>query len=59
MGLVYAEIELINGGDLALVRRNHLKKEEVKQMTITMLVNTKTYMLAINENIQEQFATAN
>ena len=59
MGLVYAEIELINGGDLALVRRNYLKKEEVKQMTITMLVNTKTYMLAINENIQEQFATAN
>jgi len=54
MGLVYAEIELINGGDLELVRRGFMDKDEVKRMWVTALVDTGSYMLAINENIQEQ-----
>lgn len=54
MGLVYAEIELINGDDLALVRRNFIGEDEVKRMRVTALVDTGSYMLAINENIQEQ-----
>lgn len=54
MGLVYAEIELINGDDLALSRRNIIREEEVKRMRVTALVNTGSYMLCINENIQEQ-----
>ncbi len=54
MGLVYAEIELINGDDLALVRRHYIGEEEVKRMRVTALVDTGSYMLAINKNIQEQ-----
>jgi clan AA aspartic protease len=54
MGLIYAEIELINGGDLELVRRGYMDKDEVKRMWINALVDTGSYMLAINENIQEQ-----
>ena len=54
MGLVYAEIELINGGDLEMARRNIIGQEEVKRMTVTALVDTGSYMLCINENIQEQ-----
>ncbi len=54
MGLVYAEIQLINGGDLELVRRGYIDKDEVKQMWVTALVDSGSYMLAINENIQEQ-----
>ena len=54
MGLVYAEIELINGEDLALARRSIIGEEEVKRMHVTALVNTGSYMLAINESIQEQ-----
>ncbi len=54
MGLVYAEIELINGDDLALSRRNYISDEEIKRMCVTALVDTGSYMLAINENIQEQ-----
>src|ERR1700712_394191 len=54
MGLVYAEIELINGGDLELVRRGYIDKDEVKRMWVTALVDSGSYMLAINENIQEQ-----
>ncbi len=54
MGLVYAEIEIINGGDLVLVRRGFMDQDEIKRMWVTALVDTGSYMLAINENIQEQ-----
>ncbi len=54
MGLVYAEIELINGEDLVLSRRNIIGEDEVKRMLVKVLVDTGSYMLAINENIQEQ-----
>jgi clan AA aspartic protease len=54
MGLIYAEIELINGGDLELARRKFIGEDEVKRMSITALVDTGSYMLAINENIQAQ-----
>ena len=54
MGLVYAEIKLINGEDLILAKRHIIGEEEVKEMYVNMLVDTGAYMLAINENIQEQ-----
>jgi clan AA aspartic protease len=54
VGLVYADIELINEDDLALVRRNKLDKDEVKRMHINMLVDSGAYMMYINESIQEQ-----
>lgn len=54
MGLVYADITLINGEDLILARRHIIGEDEVKQMTINMLVDSGAYMMAINETIQEQ-----
>lgn len=54
MGLVYADIELINGDDLAMVRRGYMGDDEVKSMRVNALVDTGSYMLCINENIQEQ-----
>jgi len=54
MGLVYADIELINGEDLGLARRGYMDQDDVKRMRINALVDTGSYMLAINENIQEQ-----
>lgn len=54
MGLVYADIQLINGGDLEMVRRGYMDKDEVKSMWVNILVDTGSYMLAINESIQEQ-----
>ncbi len=54
MGLIYAEIELINGEDIALARKNIIGEDEIKSMTVNMLVDTGSIMLAINENIQEQ-----
>ena len=54
MGLVYADIEIINSDDLALARRSILNKDEVKKMLVNMLVDSGAYMMAINETIQEQ-----
>jgi clan AA aspartic protease len=54
MSLVYADITLINGGDLEMAKRHIIGDDEVKQMTIKMLVDSGAYMTGINETIQEQ-----
>jgi clan AA aspartic protease len=54
MGLVYANIELINGDDLALSRRFYIGEDEIKRMHINALVDTGSYNLCINEEIQSQ-----
>ncbi len=54
MGLVYAEIELINGGDLEMARRHIIGEEEIRKMPLNILVDTGAYYLCINETIQEQ-----
>jgi predicted aspartyl protease len=54
MGLVYTEIELINGEDLALQRHHIIGEDEVKRMMVKALVDTGSYMLCINEEIQAQ-----
>ncbi len=54
MGIIYAEIELINGDDLALARRHVIGEEEVKRMTVKMLVDTGSVYMCINQSVQEQ-----
>ena len=54
MGLVYAEIDLLNGGDVYLHRQGLLKEDEVKQVRVGALVDTGAYMLSINETIRAQ-----
>jgi len=58
MGQVHAEIEIINGGDLEMARRGIIDKDEVKRIWVTAIVDTGYYMLAINQNIQEQLQLA-
>jgi len=54
MGLVYAEVELINGADMANASSNFIEKDSIRKMKVNMLVDSGAYMLAINENIQQQ-----
>ena len=54
MGLVYADIELINGDDLALRRRGIIEEKEIKRTNIRAMVDSGAYMLAINETIKNQ-----
>jgi clan AA aspartic protease len=54
MGLIYADIELINGEDLVLARRNYIGDDEIKSMRVNMLVDMGSVYMCINESIQEQ-----
>ena len=54
MGLIYAEIELINGEDLVLARRNYIGEDEIKHMRVNMVADTGSVYMCINESIQEQ-----
>ena len=58
MGLIYADIELINADDLACVRRHVIGEEEVKRIKVKMLVDTGSIYMCINESVQEQLQLA-
>jgi clan AA aspartic protease len=54
MGLVYADIELINSFELIACKKGIIPKSEVKRMKISALVDSGAYMLSINEEIKLQ-----
>jgi clan AA aspartic protease len=54
MGLVYADIELINADDIVLAKNFVIGEEEIKRASINFLVDSGAYNLCINENIQAQ-----
>ena len=54
MGLVYTEIELINGEDLSMARHKLMDPTEVKRAKITTKGDPSFYMLCINEAVQEK-----
>jgi clan AA aspartic protease len=54
MGLIHAEIELINAEDVGLARKNYIDQDEIKKIRIDMLVDTGAYNLCINEEVQAQ-----
>jgi len=58
MGLVHANIDLINGADLVLFRRGYIKEKDIKKMKVKALVDSGAYMLAINENVKVQLDLA-
>jgi hypothetical protein len=58
MGLVYAEIELINAVDLGMLRRYKIGNDEVKRMTVKMMVDSSSVYMFINETVREQLDLA-
>lgn len=54
MGLVYAEIDLVNGGDVYLYRQGKLEEDKIKQVAVKALVDSGAYMLSINETVKTQ-----
>ncbi len=54
MGLVYAELDILNGGDVYLNRQGLLDESEIKKVNVTALVDSGAYMLSINENLKTQ-----
>jgi len=54
MGLVHAEITLKNAWDIASVRRGYIKEPDIRQTTVTAMVDTGSLNLVINEDIRHQ-----
>jgi clan AA aspartic protease len=54
MGIIKAEIELVNPSDIVLAESGHLSENNIRKVEITALVDTGAYMLCINEEIQAQ-----
>ncbi len=54
MGLVYAEIELFNAGEMYEFRKGLIAEESIKRVKVTSLVDTGSYMLTINDSIRNQ-----
>jgi len=53
MGLIYAEVELINSTDVVNSRRYLIGEEEIRSMRVTMLVDSGSFLMVINETIME------
>jgi clan AA aspartic protease len=54
MGLVYADIELINKNDIMLSEKGYIKINEVRSMRVDVMVDSGALMLVINSSIKEQ-----
>lgn len=54
MGMIRTELELINSGDLTMVRRKLMEESKVRKVKVTALVDSGAYMMCINETIKEQ-----
>jgi clan AA aspartic protease len=54
MGLIYADIEIINAGDMEVARRGYINEVDVRKTSVKAMVDRGAYMLAINENIATQ-----
>jgi len=53
MGIVYAEITLRNSVDIAMVKRGVMKKSEIREKTVTAMVDTGAATLVINEDVRQ------
>ncbi len=53
MGMISAEITLINATDAANAKKHIIGEEEIKQINVSMVVDSGSWMMCINENIQE------
>jgi len=54
MGMVHADMELINGFDLQLAKHGQLAEDKVRRMMVRMLVDSGRGTLAINDSICKQ-----
>jgi clan AA aspartic protease len=54
MGLVYAEIELLNGDDLTLSRHGHLPQGDIRRIVTKVLVDRGALDLVITEDVRKQ-----
>jgi clan AA aspartic protease len=58
MGSVYEKITLVNGGDVEMVERGFMKEPQIRQITVTALVDTGATNLVIGESACQKLGLA-
>jgi clan AA aspartic protease len=58
MGLVYADVELVRGDDLALLRAGYVSEEQVRKVHVRAMVDSGATMLSIPEFVKQQLQLA-
>ena len=53
MGHVHADITLINAADLVLCKKGFIKAQEIRQTSLTAMVDTGAAALVINEELRQ------
>lgn len=54
MGIVYAEIELVNAADVVNARRKLIEENNIRKITVNALVDSGASMLIISEEVRLQ-----
>jgi clan AA aspartic protease len=54
MGIVYAELTLKNAGDSTNAKRGIINQTEIRETTVTAMVDTGAATLVINEAVRQQ-----
>ncbi len=54
VGLVFAEIELVSGDDLALNRRGYIVEDQIRRCTVRAMVDSGATMLSIPIHVSKQ-----
>ena len=54
MGYVHADITLVNAADLVLCKNGFIKEQEIRQTSLTAMVDTGVATLIINEALRQQ-----
>jgi clan AA aspartic protease len=52
MGMIHANIELLNATDVELAERHQIGEDEIRRININCLVDTGSAMMVINEDIR-------
>lgn len=54
MGLVFAEVELLRGGDVVLAEEGFIQPDQIRRCTVNALVDSGATMLAIPAIVKQQ-----
>ena len=58
MGTVIVKIEIVRAGDITAFQDGFIKKSDIRSMKVRAIVDSGSYMMAINENIAQQLKLA-
>ena len=58
MGLVYADVELVRGDDLALLRAGYLPEAQVRRVRVRAMVDSGATVLSMPAFVQQQLQLA-